>query len=261
MTERRRARVHRGAANRFRPIHCCGAPRWSSDSRVIGLARGTRSAARSNTEKDDDGPIEPDDVGIGKLAYTITEPRTTDRRDLVDHEPARLVQPVVSARLDLHPKQWRLSAVSRKRTYRHGVGIEPVVLEDDCWPRFAGVVTATGDGPDLASSHSSGQSDTESTKAWSSALCSLAATALAWRCASAANPGARTSGTQICTGRSPWARKRARCSATRCLDAPIGAMMPPSLHVTIAGVPSAQRVAAPNPGVTRRFCVGSRSRV
>lgn len=54
-------------------------------------------------------------------------------------------------------------------------------------------------------------------KAWSSLARRLAATAAVWRCASRANSGERTSGTQIWTGRRPRARSRRRCSRTRLL--------------------------------------------
>jgi len=60
-----------------------------------------------------------------------------------------------------------------------------------------------------------GQSVMASTKDWSSSAVSLVATARDWRWASAAKPSAVTSGTQIWIGRSPWARSRSRCAATR----------------------------------------------
>ena len=50
----------------------------------------------------------------------------------------------------------------------------------------------------------------ESTKAWSSRACGLAATASDCRRASARNAGDRTSGTQIWIGRKPCARSRSR---------------------------------------------------
>lgn len=88
------------------------------------------------------------------------------------------------------------------------------------------------DAPDVGPPHSSGHADTESMKAWSSRAYSLVATALDWRWASSANPGARSSGTQICTGRSPWSRNRARYSRTRRRE-PVSDIPPPPLHVTI----------------------------
>jgi hypothetical protein len=68
---------------------------------------------------------------------------------------------------------------------------------------------------------------------WSSAATTLAATARDWRCASSANPGARTSETQIWTGRRPWARSRARCSRTLFRELVPG-IVTSLLHVTIA---------------------------
>ena len=221
------------------------APCRSNGDGPTGLLRSACSTARCDTEKHDNRPVQSNDVGVGKLTDAVTKSCTADRRDLVDHEPARLAQPVLGSRLDLYAEERRFGGVSRERAHRHRVGVEPIVLENGRWPWLAGVLTAAGNGPDLAPPHSSGQTDTESTKAWSSALCSLAAAALACRCASAANPGARTSGTQIWTGRSPWARRRARCSATRRLEAAVVAMDVPSLHVTIAGPARGRAYAFP----------------
>lgn len=94
------------------------------------------------------------------------------------------------------------------------------------------------DAPDVGPPHSSGHADTESMKAWSFRAYWLVATARDWRWASSANPGAgssgtaRSSGTQICTGRSPWSRNRARYSRTRRRE-PVSDIPPPPLHVTM----------------------------
>src|SRR5690348_5867044 len=53
---------------------------------------------------------------------------------------------------------------------------------------------------------------------WSALARLLSTTALdCWR-AALINERARTSGTQICTGRSPWARRRSRCNLTLSRD-------------------------------------------
>jgi len=85
-------------------------------------------------------------------------------------------------------------------------------------------------------------------KAWSPSAASPAATARDCRCASAAKPSAVTSGTQICTGRRPCARSRARCARTRLREPVSVTASPPPLHVT---VPTGGRESSVKPPGTR----------
>src|SRR5207302_1798393 len=96
--------------------------------------------------------------------------------------------------------------------------VEAVVLNDDCGARLSCVGAPRSDRPDLAAPHSWASQDTASMNAWSSAACSLAATAADWRCASRMNSGARVSGTQIWTGLNPWALRRSRWACTLLAD-------------------------------------------
>jgi len=89
-------------------------------------------------------------------------------------------------------------------------GIEGVVLENDGWSRLSGIVWASGNGPDLATFHLGGHSERRVDEillvlARTSELQQETAGGL-----SRANVRERVSGTQICTGRRPRRRRRAR---------------------------------------------------
>jgi len=90
-----------------------------------------------------------------------------------------------------------------------------VVLDDHGRARLARVAFARGNGPNLAAPHASPRSEMASMKSWSALERRLLATAIDWRCASAAKPRARTSGTQIWIGRRPCLRSRKRWARTQ----------------------------------------------
>lgn len=161
---------------------------------------------------------EPNHVVVSQPADPITELGSRHGRDLVDHQSGGLTEPVRTIGFDQQPKQWRVGRVGRECANGHRVGsIEAIVLDDDDRSRLADIPAPCGSSPDLASIQASSSKLSASMKAWSSAARSLAATAADWRRASRSNSADRTSGTQICTGRSPWARSRRRCSRTRAL--------------------------------------------
>ena len=86
--------------------------------------------------------------------------------------------------------------------------VELVGADDDGGARLTGI-DAAGHRPDLAARYGH-STEIASTKAWSSFSCSLSAMARDCRRASSSKPGARVSGTQICSGRSPWRRMLSR---------------------------------------------------
>src|SRR5665213_542194 len=122
----------------------------------------------SESEEDDDGSIETDHVLISEAADPLAELHAPHRRQLVDHEAARLVEPVLLTHLHEEPEERCLSGIGCERADRDRVGrVEPVVLNDDDWPRLAGVARPRGRGPDFAASHSSSV-ESASMKSWSS---------------------------------------------------------------------------------------------
>ncbi len=192
------------------------------------------SRRRSDTQKHDNRTIEPHEIGV--LEGTDLNPKfgARHRSHFVDHESARFLQAVERGRFNVQAEQRGVGRVRGEGTDGDRVGIEAVVLDDHCRPRLPGVAGTACNGPDFSTPHSSGHEETESMNSWSSAAATLAATARDWRCASSANPGARTSGTQIWTGRRPCALSRARCSRTRFRELVL-AIITSLLHVTIAG--------------------------
>src|SRR5262249_10198966 len=144
------------------------------------------------------GPIDTQDIRVVQAPDVRADLGLRNRRYLVHHQPASHVQSVALVRIYRKPEERRLGLIGREGAYGDGSRfVEGVILHDDDGARLACIALAAGDGPDVAASHSSSQSDTASMNAWSSAARALAATASAWRCASDRNSGARTSGTQI----------------------------------------------------------------
>ena len=75
-------------------------------------------------------------------------------------------QSIALVRLDSKPEQRCVRVVGRKRANRDGLSsVETVILNDDDGPRFARIVLAARNGPDLAAPHSAMSVDTESMNA------------------------------------------------------------------------------------------------
>ena len=135
-------------------------------SLVIQTTLGQRALCDArDSEEHNDAAVDPQQVGIVENANLTAQPASVNRRDLVNHEATRGIQAVRSRRGDLQPKERGVGGVGGEGADGDGVRVEMIVLQDQGRPRFAGVVTSTSDSPDLASSQSSGQSDTESTNA------------------------------------------------------------------------------------------------
>jgi hypothetical protein len=72
---------------------------------------------------------------------------------------------LIAAPAIFQSKERGVGWIRRERADRDRVGVEAVVLNDRCGSCFSGVIAGAGHRPDLGSSQSSGQMDTESTKA------------------------------------------------------------------------------------------------
>src|ERR1700722_6180738 len=124
-----------------------------------------------------------------------------------------------------HTQHWCFGRICRERAKRDRGGlIEPILLHDDRWSRLPWVVLDARNCPDLSALHKAESSETASTNCCSAAACSLAATGLDCLRAAATKERARTSGTPICTGRRPWARRRSQCNLTLSRDHRTGYM-------------------------------------
>jgi hypothetical protein len=104
------------------------------------------------------------------------------------------------ARLQDEPTS--IDHIRREKTDGDGIEFDKaVVLNDNDWPRFPGIILRATAGPNFATLHSGqssvGQSEIESMKAKSSFSPGLLAIAIDCRLASFANSGDRMSGTQI----------------------------------------------------------------
>lgn len=160
---------------------------------------------------------------VTQPAKVILEVAARHGGHLVDHQKAWPVQAVMLGRFDEYAYQGSFDSVGRYwANGNRGGSIETIILDDHDGSRLPGVRASGRSSVNVASLHPGGVTSSvaqshemASTNAWSSASPSLAATAADWRCASATNSGARTSGTQIWTGRRPWRRNRSRCWRTR----------------------------------------------
>ncbi len=100
----------------------------------------------------------------------------SDSGDLVDHEETVLVEPVLPVSSHSHPHEGCVDFRAREWADRQRVcRIEPVILDDQGWPRLVRIDTAC-DGGDVTASHSFQSSETASTKPMSSLARSVAAT-------------------------------------------------------------------------------------
>ncbi len=135
------------------------------------------SVSAGKSKEHHDRPAKSDEFFVAEFADAITEFRTWDGGDLVDHEAAGLPESIGVVRLDSEPEQRRFSGVGCEGADRHGIRcIEMIVLHDRYRTWLADVAGARRSGPDLASPQSSSML-TASMNAWSSAACLLAATA------------------------------------------------------------------------------------
>jgi len=115
---------------------------------------------------------------VAEFANALSQLRTWDGGDLVDHEAAGLPKSVGVIRLDPEPEQWRFGRIGGEGAHRHGACcVEVIVLHDRHRPRLADVTGAGRSGPNLASPQASSRL-IASMNAWSSASCLLAATAV-----------------------------------------------------------------------------------
>lgn len=73
----------------------------------------------SQTQEHDQRPVERYEVLVTEAAETILQADPRDGGHLVDHDPARSVQPVEHGGLDRGPGQWCLHRVGRERADRH----------------------------------------------------------------------------------------------------------------------------------------------
>jgi len=80
-----------------------------------------------------------------------------------NHQAAFRAQPVPLARLNPNPEQRSLSWIGRECADRDRQRpVEIVILHDDRGSRFSGVVSPSGNRPDLAPLHASARSETAS---------------------------------------------------------------------------------------------------
>lgn len=157
---------------------CCGRPNSRKPATDPWL-----SFSFGKPEKYEECAVEPDEICIGETPEMVAHVRPRHRRDLVDHDLAWLLDPGGRCHLYIDPGQRCVEGIGCQRTDRDRGGcIEPIVLNDDDGSRLAGIDTSCSSDADVASPHSAVQStEMASTKAWSSASCSLAAMAADWR--------------------------------------------------------------------------------
>lgn len=107
-----------------------------------------RSAGEA--EEHEDRSTEPDEFLVAKPADRLAELGARHSRDLVDHETARIPQPVHLVWIDSKAKQWGIGLIRRERADRDRVRpVEAIVLDDRDGSRFADVSSPGGRSPDL----------------------------------------------------------------------------------------------------------------
>lgn len=134
-----------------------------------------------------------------------------DGDDLVNHDLGDLLEAVGRRWFNSYTEQWSVQNFGSQQTdgYAAKDG-EEIGLEDKGWAGLATVMAFGGDGHDIAAFYALSQTAISEMKSRAGFSCADRAARRACRRHSAANPSARVSGTQICTGRNPLRRKRRR---------------------------------------------------
>ena len=115
-----------------------------------------RSVSAGQSEEDEDRSPEADHLLVIQATEALAELGPGNGRDLVDHEAARLAQPVCVIRLDPQAEERGLGRIGGERTDGHGIGgVEAVVLDDRDRTGLPDVAASGGSRPDLSAPQSS----------------------------------------------------------------------------------------------------------
>lgn len=76
-------------------------------------------ARAAESQEYDDSAIQTHDILIIETPDTLADLRARDRRDLIDHQAAPLLEPIALARFDRHPEQRGRGRIGRERAKRH----------------------------------------------------------------------------------------------------------------------------------------------
>jgi hypothetical protein len=181
-------------------------PRCVTLSRLLGDSQKHRQCP---IHADNSVLVQPSDGRANPLArYCL---------NLIHHHLRTLAKTIVGARLDRNAQQWRGAKVAGHGQDSHTAkGLEEVRLNNERRTRLS-VSTWENNGNEVAPPHFQ-PSVSATRESHFSVLASprLLRSVKHWRRHSAANPARRVSGTQICTGRNPAARRAILCFRTRC---------------------------------------------
>src|SRR5579859_1239905 len=126
-----------------------------------------------DAEEDEHGPIEAQDIFVGKAADQSANLGFGNSGDFVHHEAGGRAEPVGGAGLDEQAEKGRVRRIGGEGANGDRSGlVEAIVLKNDHGTRFAGVVFTAGNGPNLAAPHApfpseSRCSEMASMKSWS----------------------------------------------------------------------------------------------
>ncbi len=131
--------------------------------------------------------------------------------DLIDHNLRGLLQAIFRRGLNGKAKQRRIKKLGCQEADRHAPKRrEEIGLQDKGRPGFPALVALGSDRNQIAAFHPLSQSAIAEMKSRTGLSCADRAARRACLRHSVANPAARVSGTQICTGRKPFSRNRLR---------------------------------------------------
>src|SRR5690625_2471426 len=151
--------------------------RWRPSYRGPSQIRQSGAVSQpAESEEHEEPPLHLDQRGSLQPPDPLPHVAASNGRDLVNHQEAVLVEPVLLGRLDPDEQQRRVDVIAGERAHGHRISpVEPVVLNYQRGPRFARV-DATGDCDEVSAPHVSQSSETASTKSMSSSARSPSAT-------------------------------------------------------------------------------------
>lgn len=126
-----------------------------------------------DAEEDEHGAIEPQDVLVSKTTHERPDLGFGNGGDFVHHEAGGDAKSIGGAGLDQQAEKRRVRGIGGEGANGDRSGlVEAIVLKNEDGTRFAGVVFATGNAPNLAAPHAlfpseNGSSEMASMKSWS----------------------------------------------------------------------------------------------
>src|SRR5882724_11322508 len=139
---------------------------FAGQPQVLGRWQKTETASSPKAEENNDRAVQTHHILVCEPSDTRPEFGLRYGRNLVHHQPGDHPEPVRLAGFDGGTEERSIGRIARESADGDGARCaEPIILNDDDRPRFAGIVLTAGSGPHLTALHSSTPAEMVSMKA------------------------------------------------------------------------------------------------